>query len=62
MKSKLLQKISCQTHRSDEVIDDQQENVEVSSVLLEATQNRTTRSRCLLTPRPLRKHSSQPGV
>jgi hypothetical protein len=53
MKSKLLQKISySQTHQSDEVLDDQQENIEDSSEPLEATRNRTARSTWLLTPRP----------
>jgi hypothetical protein len=53
MKSKLLQKTShSQTHQSDEVLDDQQENIEDSSEPLEATRNRTTRSTWLLTPRP----------
>jgi hypothetical protein len=43
MKSKLLQKKSYnQTHLSDEVLDDQQENTEDMSENLEATRNRTT--------------------
>jgi hypothetical protein len=53
MKSKLLQPKSYnQTHRSDEVPDDQHENTEGPSEPLEATPNRTTRSTWLLTPRP----------
>jgi hypothetical protein len=53
MKSKLLQKISySQTHQADDVLDDQQEKTEDTSVPLEATRNRTTRSTWLLTPRP----------
>jgi hypothetical protein len=63
MKSKLLQKISySQTHQSDDLLDDQQENTEDSSEPLEATRNRATRSTWLLTPRPARKHSSQSKV
>jgi hypothetical protein len=53
MKSKLLQKQSySQTRQSDEVVDDQQENIEDSSESLEAARHRTTRSTWLLTPRP----------
>jgi hypothetical protein len=64
MKSKLLQKISySQTHQSDDLLDDQQENTDDSSEPLGvSTRNRTTRSTWLLTPRPLRKHSSGSGA
>jgi hypothetical protein len=62
MKSKLLQKISNSLDRSDEVVDDQQANIENSSESLEAARHRTTRSTWMLTPRPLRKHSSGSGA
>jgi hypothetical protein len=63
MKSKLLQKISySQTHQSHDLLDDQQENTEGPSKPTEAARNRTTRSTWLLTPRPLRKHSSGSGA
>jgi hypothetical protein len=53
MKSKLLQKISySQTNQSDDLLDDQQENIEDSSVPLEGTGNRRARSTRLLTPKP----------
>lgn len=53
MKSKLLQKISySQTHPSDEVLDEQQENIEDSSEPLEAARHRTSQSTWLLTPCP----------
>jgi hypothetical protein len=58
MNAKLLQKKSySQTHQSDEVLDDRQEKTEDTSVPLDATRNRTTRSTWLLTPRPLRKRN-----
>jgi len=52
MKSKLLQKIN----NSDE------ENTEDPSEPVEATRVCNTRSTGLLTPKPLRKHSSQLGA
>jgi len=53
VKSKLLQKMSySQTHQSDEVLDDQQENTEDSPERVEAARNHTTRSTWLLTPKP----------
>ncbi|MDX6459135.1 MAG: hypothetical protein QOJ51_5311 [Acidobacteriaceae bacterium] len=58
MKSKLLQKID----KSREGPDGQRENTEESSVPLEATRNRKTRSTWLLTLRPLSNHSSQSGA
>jgi hypothetical protein len=51
VKSRLLQKQSF-SHQSDEVLDDQQENTEDSSVPLEAARHRTSQSTWLLTPRP----------
>jgi hypothetical protein len=63
MKSKLLQKISYgQTHQSDDQLDSQQADTEDPSEPFEAARNRTTRSHWLLTPRPLRKHSSGSGA
>jgi hypothetical protein len=62
MKSKLLQKKNYSLDRSDEVLDDQQENIEDSSEPLEAARHRTIRSTWLLTPRPLRNNSSRSGT
>jgi hypothetical protein len=59
MKSKLFQRISYSLDRSDDVLDDQQENIEDSSESLEAARDRTTRSTWLLTPRPEPKLADQ---
>jgi hypothetical protein len=62
MKSKLLQKKSySQTHRSDEVLDDQQETTEEPSEPLEAARNRATWSSWLLTPRRFVSTAHSPG-
>jgi hypothetical protein len=61
MKSKLLKKKSYGVCQTREVVDGQQENIEDSSVPLEAARNRTSQSTWLLTPCPLRNHSSQSG-
>jgi hypothetical protein len=61
MKSKLLQKISySQTHQSDEVLDNQQENTEDSSESLEAARHPTTGSTWMLTPRPSQARRTDP--
>ena len=52
MRSKLLQKITySQTHQSDEMLADQQENTQGPSEPLDAAPNRATRSTWLLMPR-----------
>jgi hypothetical protein len=62
MKSKLLQKKSYCLDKSDALLDGQQENIEDSSEPFEAARLRTISSTWLLTPRPLRKHSSGSGA
>ena len=57
MQSKLLQK----TNKSDEVLVDQREETDDSSMPLEPSR-RKPRSPWLLTPRPPCKHSSQSGA
>ena len=60
MKSKLLQK-SYGVNPSREVVDGQRGNIEVSSLRLGGTRNRTTRSTWLLTPRRFVKTAHSPG-